>query len=105
MTTEFLNSVWTSSLPHRLCLKVGSVVVLLRNLDVSSGICNGTCLIIKELQRKCILCTFATGSNKGKDTFVPRITCREHSSRSSWHLPSASTKHRDNRLEEFDSFK
>uniref|UniRef100_A0A8R1ETG8 ATP-dependent DNA helicase n=1 Tax=Caenorhabditis japonica TaxID=281687 RepID=A0A8R1ETG8_CAEJA len=55
MTTEFLNSVWTSSLPLRLCLKVGSVVMLLRNLD-----------------RKCILCTFATGSNKGKETFVPR---------------------------------
>uniref|UniRef100_A0A8R1I5I4 ATP-dependent DNA helicase n=1 Tax=Caenorhabditis japonica TaxID=281687 RepID=A0A8R1I5I4_CAEJA len=78
MTTEFLNSVRTSSLPpHRLCLKVGSVVMLLRNLDVSSGMCNGTRLIVKELQRKCILCTFATGSNKGKDTFVPRITCYE----------------------------
>uniref|UniRef100_A0A8R1E7U7 ATP-dependent DNA helicase n=1 Tax=Caenorhabditis japonica TaxID=281687 RepID=A0A8R1E7U7_CAEJA len=76
MTTEFLNSVRTSSL-HRLCLKVGSVVMFLRNLDVRSGMCNGICLIVKELQSKCILCTFATGSNKGKDTFVPRITCYE----------------------------
>uniref|UniRef100_A0A8R1I4W8 ATP-dependent DNA helicase n=1 Tax=Caenorhabditis japonica TaxID=281687 RepID=A0A8R1I4W8_CAEJA len=31
--------------------------------------CNSTRLIVKELQRKCILCTFATGSNKGKNTF------------------------------------
>uniref|UniRef100_A0A8R1IYJ0 ATP-dependent DNA helicase n=1 Tax=Caenorhabditis japonica TaxID=281687 RepID=A0A8R1IYJ0_CAEJA len=49
MTTEFLNSVWTSSLPLRLCLKIGSVVMLLRNLDVSSGMCNITRLIVKEL--------------------------------------------------------
>uniref|UniRef100_A0A8R1E487 ATP-dependent DNA helicase n=1 Tax=Caenorhabditis japonica TaxID=281687 RepID=A0A8R1E487_CAEJA len=76
MTTEFLNSVWTFSFhPHRLCLKVGSVVMLLRHLDVSSGMYNGTRLIVKELQWKCIFCTFATGSNKGKNTIVPRITC------------------------------
>uniref|UniRef100_A0A8R1ERN0 ATP-dependent DNA helicase n=1 Tax=Caenorhabditis japonica TaxID=281687 RepID=A0A8R1ERN0_CAEJA len=61
MTTRFVNSVRASSLPpHRLCQMVGAVVMLLRNLD-----------------RKCILCTFATGSNKGKDTFVSRITCYE----------------------------
>uniref|UniRef100_A0A8R1ESP4 ATP-dependent DNA helicase n=1 Tax=Caenorhabditis japonica TaxID=281687 RepID=A0A8R1ESP4_CAEJA len=60
ITTEFLNSVWTPSILHRLCLNVGSVVMLSRNLDVSSGMCNSTRLIGKELQRKCILCTFAT---------------------------------------------
>uniref|UniRef100_A0A8R1IG20 Reverse transcriptase domain-containing protein n=2 Tax=Caenorhabditis japonica TaxID=281687 RepID=A0A8R1IG20_CAEJA len=31
----------------------------------------------KNLDRKCILYSFAIGSNKGKDTFVPRITCYE----------------------------
>uniref|UniRef100_H2XCR5 ATP-dependent DNA helicase n=1 Tax=Caenorhabditis japonica TaxID=281687 RepID=H2XCR5_CAEJA len=52
MTTEFLNSVRTSSLPlHRLRLN--------------------------SFKRKCILYSFAIGSNKGKDTFVPRITCYE----------------------------
>uniref|UniRef100_A0A8R1E5V5 ATP-dependent DNA helicase n=1 Tax=Caenorhabditis japonica TaxID=281687 RepID=A0A8R1E5V5_CAEJA len=67
ITTEILNSVRTSSLPpHRLRLKGGSVAMLLRNLDVSCGMCNGTRLIVNELRRKCILCTFATGSNKEK---------------------------------------
>uniref|UniRef100_A0A8R1ID96 ATP-dependent DNA helicase n=1 Tax=Caenorhabditis japonica TaxID=281687 RepID=A0A8R1ID96_CAEJA len=69
ITTEILNSVRTSSLhPHRLRLKVGSVVMLLRNLDVISGMFNDTCFIVKKLKRKCILCTFATGCKKGKDT-------------------------------------
>uniref|UniRef100_A0A8R1IGI4 ATP-dependent DNA helicase n=1 Tax=Caenorhabditis japonica TaxID=281687 RepID=A0A8R1IGI4_CAEJA len=30
-----------------------------------------------NFKRKCILYSFAIGSNKGKDTFVPRITCYE----------------------------
>uniref|UniRef100_A0A8R1IC92 ATP-dependent DNA helicase n=1 Tax=Caenorhabditis japonica TaxID=281687 RepID=A0A8R1IC92_CAEJA len=63
MTTEFLNSVRTSSLPlHRFRLNVGSVVMI------------GN---IWTFKRKCILYSFAIGSNKGKDTFVPRITCYE----------------------------
>uniref|UniRef100_A0A8R1I4Z2 ATP-dependent DNA helicase n=2 Tax=Caenorhabditis japonica TaxID=281687 RepID=A0A8R1I4Z2_CAEJA len=31
----------------------------------------------QNFKRKCILYSFAIGSNKGKDTFVPRITCYE----------------------------
>uniref|UniRef100_A0A8R1ITU6 ATP-dependent DNA helicase n=1 Tax=Caenorhabditis japonica TaxID=281687 RepID=A0A8R1ITU6_CAEJA len=62
MTTKFLNFVRTSFFPPlRFRLKVGSFVILLRNLE--------------ELKRNCILRTFATGSNKRKDTFVPRINC------------------------------
>uniref|UniRef100_A0A8R1E997 Uncharacterized protein n=1 Tax=Caenorhabditis japonica TaxID=281687 RepID=A0A8R1E997_CAEJA len=50
----------------------GSLMVwmLLRNLDMISGMFNDTRFIVKELKRKCILCTFATGSNKGNDTFL-----------------------------------
>uniref|UniRef100_A0A8R1EGS3 ATP-dependent DNA helicase n=1 Tax=Caenorhabditis japonica TaxID=281687 RepID=A0A8R1EGS3_CAEJA len=94
ITTEILNYVWTSSLrPHRLRLKVGSFVMLLRNLDVISGMFSDTRFIAKELKRKCILCTFATGCKKGKDTLK----------RTQFPAKSESTKHRDNRLEELDS--
>jgi hypothetical protein len=47
ISTEFLNAITLASMPpHRLALKVGVLVILLKNLDVASGLCNGTCLII-----------------------------------------------------------
>ena len=43
---EFLNSLNLSGLPlHDIKLKVGAVVMLLRNLDPHSSLCNGTRLI------------------------------------------------------------
>ena len=35
--------------PHRLSLKVGAQVVLLRNQNVRAGLCNGTRLTVVEL--------------------------------------------------------
>ncbi len=45
--TKFLNTITLASMPsHRLALKVGVPVILLRNLDATSGLFNGTHLII-----------------------------------------------------------
>lgn len=47
---EFLNSISINNFPeHRISLKVGSVVVLLRNINQSLGLCNGTRLIVTRL--------------------------------------------------------
>jgi hypothetical protein len=47
---EFLNSLNLSGLPlHDIKLKVGAVVMLLRNLDPHSSLCNGTRLIITAI--------------------------------------------------------
>jgi hypothetical protein len=35
--------------PHRVALKVRVPIILLRNLNVASGLCNGTRLIIRHL--------------------------------------------------------
>ena len=46
----FLNSLNLSGLPfHDIKLKVGAAVMLLRNLDPHSSLCNGTRLIITAI--------------------------------------------------------
>ena len=47
---EFLNSLGLSGLPlHDTKLRVGAIVMLLRNLDPHSSLCNGTRLIITAI--------------------------------------------------------
>ena len=42
-STEFLNTLCLSGMPaHQLTLKVGAIVMCLRNLDKRNGVCNGT---------------------------------------------------------------
>jgi ATP-dependent DNA helicase PIF1 len=50
MTPEFLNSLRTSGLPnHQIKLKIGTPIMLMRNLDQAEGVCNGTRMIVTKM--------------------------------------------------------
>ena len=71
---EFLNSLNVSGLPpHYLRLKIGCPIILLRNIDPSNGLCNGTRLICKGFQPNVIDAEIAVGQHAGKRVFLPRI--------------------------------
>jgi ATP-dependent DNA helicase PIF1 len=49
--TEFLNTLNYSGVPpHQLTLKQGATIILLRNLDLKNGLCNGTKLIFVSMR-------------------------------------------------------
>jgi len=73
--TEFLNTIILAGMPpHRLALKVGVPVMLLRNLDATSGLRNGTRLIISCLARRLIVAQIIGGAHAGNIVNIPRIT-------------------------------
>ncbi|GBN90842.1 hypothetical protein AVEN_35731-1 [Araneus ventricosus] len=70
---EFLNSLTPTGMPpYKLNLKPGCVIMLLRNLAPTEGLCNGTRLIVTKLQRNVIEAK-RIGSVNGETYFIPRI--------------------------------
>ena len=61
--------------PHLLELKTHAPVILLRNLDTSVGLCNGTRLVIVALHKRFVEARVVTGlpTNVGRIVAVPRI--------------------------------
>lgn len=62
--------------PHRLSLKCGAVVMLIRNISVRDGLCNGTRVMIEELGvndffSNSSLC-YLSGKHIGMQTFKSR---------------------------------
>jgi len=72
--TEFLNSLNVSRLPpHKLSLKIGAPVILLRNINPSEGLCNETCLVCCSFAQHVIEVQVITGKHAGLHTFLPRL--------------------------------
>lgn len=70
---EFLNSLDLSGMPpHHLRLKVGSVIIMLRNLHAPK-LCNGTRLIVTKLLNNVIVAKILKGAYKGEECLIPRI--------------------------------
>ncbi|XP_074303209.1 uncharacterized protein LOC141637635 [Silene latifolia] len=71
---EYLNTLNLQGLPrHELKLKVGMPVMLLRNINPSQGLCNGTRLIVTRTGEYIVEARIITGSNVGKHVLIPRI--------------------------------
>jgi ATP-dependent DNA helicase PIF1 len=74
--TEYLNMITASGLPlHKLTLKVGSPVMVLRNLNPAEGVCNGTRGIITRMTNRVLELRLLGGDHNGQLVFLPRIKC------------------------------
>lgn len=70
---EYLNTLNFKGLPqHQLLLKVGTVM-LIRNMNLLSGLRNGTRLIVTQCLSKVIEAKVITGTKIGHKVFIPRI--------------------------------
>nr|GEX57909.1 DNA helicase [Tanacetum cinerariifolium] len=71
---EYLNSLnFAGFPPHRLEMKVGAPIILLRNLNISGSLCNRTRLIVTQLLSKVIEARIITGTQISEKVFLPRI--------------------------------
>ena len=59
--------------PSNLKLKRGAPIMVLRNIDCSHGLCNGTRLIVLELHKNIIVGKIINGKFKNSIATIPRI--------------------------------
>jgi len=74
ITTEFLNDLKCSGMPnHKLILKVGVPIMLLRNVDQASGLCNDTRLTVVSLGKNVICARVIGGTHNGEVVYIPQM--------------------------------
>ena len=70
----FVNSLVPSGLPpHTLRVRVGAIVIVLRNLDKERSICNGCRCIVIKISRRPMGVLVRTGRPQGTRYVLPRI--------------------------------
>nr|GEV39210.1 DNA helicase [Tanacetum cinerariifolium] len=72
--TEYLNTLNFASIPsHELNLKIGTPIMLLRNINIVGCLCNGRRMIIRQLLPKVIEAQIITGTRISQKAYIPRI--------------------------------
>jgi ATP-dependent DNA helicase PIF1 len=71
---EYLNTLSFSGMPpHDLKLKIGAPIIMLRNINIGGGLCNGTRMIVTKIYTKLIEAKIITGRRMTEKVFIPRI--------------------------------
>ena len=71
---EFLNSVDVSgNPPNQLRLLVGMPVIILRDLNAASGMCNGSKAIVRRIRHRCVEVEISPEKKTGKREFTTRL--------------------------------
>ncbi|XP_076032974.1 ATP-dependent DNA helicase Pif1-like [Oratosquilla oratoria] len=72
--TSVFNAMTSPSLPpHQLRVKVGSVLMIIRNI-CPPKLCNGTRIIVTNLKKNVLVGKILGGSYRGEQVMIPRIT-------------------------------
>ncbi|XP_074359294.1 uncharacterized protein LOC141698483 [Apium graveolens] len=71
---KYLNSLNMPCIPkHELNIKVGVVVMIMRNLNQIMGLCNDTRMIVTSCKKNIIKCEILCGSHVRSKHFIPMI--------------------------------
>ncbi|KAG5592830.1 hypothetical protein H5410_043344 [Solanum commersonii] len=71
---DFLHTLHPANLPpYRLTLKKNCPVILLRNLNPTEGLCNGTRLICHDFKLHVISATISSGDFKNKHLSIQNV--------------------------------
>jgi hypothetical protein len=71
---DFLNSITPNGLPpHELRIKINCPLILLHNIDLHSGLCNGTHLVVRAVDKHILDVEIVNGTHAGDMVFIPRI--------------------------------
>ncbi|GJW80616.1 ATP-dependent DNA helicase PIF1-like protein [Tanacetum coccineum] len=71
-TTEFLNGIRMSGIPHHnINVKIGTPVMLMRNIDQRAGLCNGTTLQVLRMGINIIEAKIISGGSVGTICAIP----------------------------------
>ena len=75
---EYLNTLSPTGLPHhRLFIRPGMPLMLMRNLNPKMGLCNGTRLLFQRIHKNHLLeCKIVGGEFKNRTVLIPRVTLR-----------------------------
>jgi ATP-dependent DNA helicase PIF1 len=71
---DFLNSITPNGLPpHELRIKINCPLILLLNLDLRSGLCNKTSLVVRAVDKHILDVVIVNGKHAGDMVFISRI--------------------------------